>query len=507
MLLEVLAGARRFNVRTAYWLIIFSVVAMCVAVRQADPGFMARLRLLGFDLLQQSLPRSPDANYPVRIVDIDERSIKTFGNWPWRRDLLARLIDKLVASGARVVVFDMVFPDPSTGPLDQLPEALRNSPDIRPLLSKLAEAETLDDIFAKAIARHPTVLGIIGTSQASPQLPKVKASFATIGDRVEGFARNLPGASGNLAAFEDAAAGVGALNWFPDHDQILRRIPLVVTISNRLYPSLITETLRVFYGTKTLRVRSAGDGGFAGDRGITTVAIGDTVIPTDQDGQLWLSFSRRDPKRTISAADVLQDSVSKTALDGRIAIIGTSAPGLLDLRATPLDPVISGVEINALALEQLLSKRLLVRPDFAVGMEIVAAVASALLLGLLVYRWGARVAAAVGFAHSLHIHVRQPVGVLARHPARCGVPRHYEFGGLYLRDRLPLLPGGIGTQPRARDAAAHRQGDGSGGADPAHLPAQGGPARTVREQVRDLRGHEARQGHRRRLLRLLPDRR
>ncbi len=116
MLLEVLAGARRFNVRTAYWLIIFSVVAVCVAVRQADPGFMARLRLLGFDLLQQSLPRPPDTNYPVRIVDIDEPSIKTFGNWPWRRDLLARLIDKLFASGARVVVFDMVFPDPSAGP-------------------------------------------------------------------------------------------------------------------------------------------------------------------------------------------------------------------------------------------------------------------------------------------------------------------------------------------------------------------------------------------------------
>ena len=86
------------------------------------------------------------------------------------------------------------------------------------------------------------------------------------------------------------------------------------------------------------------------------------------------------------------------ALDGRIAIIGTSAPGLLDLRATPLDPVISGVEINAQALEQLLSKRLLVRPDYAVGMEIVLAVASALLLGLMVYRWGARVSAAVGFA-------------------------------------------------------------------------------------------------------------
>src|SRR6185436_17561306 len=115
------------------------------------------------------------------------------------------------------------------------------------------------------------------------------------------------------------------------------RIPTVVAISGRLYSSLVTETLRVFYGTKTLRVRSAGDGGFAGNRGITTVAVGETVIPTDQDGQLWLSFSRHDPGRTISAGDVLQGKAPANALRGRIALIGTSAPGLLDLRATPLD--------------------------------------------------------------------------------------------------------------------------------------------------------------------------
>src|SRR2546426_183454 len=81
------------------------------------------------DLLQQSLPRTPDASYPVRIVDIDEPSIKAFGNWPWRRDLLARLIDKLFAAGVRVVVFDMVFPEPTGDALAQLPEPLRNSPE------------------------------------------------------------------------------------------------------------------------------------------------------------------------------------------------------------------------------------------------------------------------------------------------------------------------------------------------------------------------------------------
>jgi serine phosphatase RsbU (regulator of sigma subunit) len=395
---EGLPRDRLLSVRTAYWLIIVGVIAACVLVRQADPGFMARLRLLGFDILQQTSPRTPDASYPVRIVDVDERSIKAFGNWPWRRDLLAELIDKLFAAGVRVVAFDMVFPEPTDGPLDQLPEPLRNSPELKPILDKLIAAGSPDEAFAKSIASRPTVLGIIGTSQAGGAVPKAKASFATIGNNVIRFVANFPGASANLPMLEKAAAGVGALNWFPDHDQILRRIPIVIAIADRLYPSLVTETARVLNGAKTLRVRSAGEGGFAGNRGITSVAIGETIVPTDRDGQLWLSFSRHDARRSISAADVLEDKAPANSLKGRVAIVGTSAPGLLDLRATPLDPVISGVEINAQALEQLLAKRLLVRPDYAVGMEIVLTIAVALLLGVMVYRWGARVSAAVGFA-------------------------------------------------------------------------------------------------------------
>lgn len=397
MLITRLSGTDRLSVRTVYWLIIFCVVAVCVAIRQADPSFMARLRLLGFDILQQTLPRLPDARYPVRIIDIDERSMKAFGTWPWRRDTLAQLVDKLFATGARVVVFDMVFPEASVGPLEQLPAAMRNSPDLKPLLDKLGEAGTVDDDFAKSIARHPVVLGIIGSSQVTGALPKAKAAFATIGEDIRRFVPTFAGASGNLPIFEEGAAGIGLLNWLPDHDQILRRIPIVAGVSNTAYPSLAAETLRVLSKASTIRVRSAGDGGFAGNRGITTVAIGDTLIRTDRDGQLWLWFSRHDSKRTISAADVLQGKVQQNALDGRVAIVGTSAPGLLDLRATPLDPVISGVEINAQAIEQLLAGCLLVRPDYALGMEIVLTIASALLLGYLAFRWGARVSAGIGF--------------------------------------------------------------------------------------------------------------
>ncbi len=270
MLRDGLPGTGRLSVREVYWLIIFCVVAVCVIVRQADPSFVARLRLLGFDILQQTLPRSPDPSYPVRIVDIDERSIRAFGSWPWRRDVLASLVDKLFAAGVRVVVFDMVFPEPSVGPLENVPPAVRGSPDLKPLIDKLMQTGTVDDDFARSIARHPTVLGIIGASQAAGCPPKAKAAFATIGDNVQHFVPTFAGASGNLPAFENAAAGIGALNWFPDHDQILRRIPIVVGISNTLFPSLAAETLRVLQRASTIRVRSAGDGGFAGNRGITT---------------------------------------------------------------------------------------------------------------------------------------------------------------------------------------------------------------------------------------------
>lgn len=386
------------SVRIAYWLIIGAIISASVILRYADPVFIARLRLLGFDTLQQAAPRAIDDSYPVRIIDIDERSLEALGSWPWRRDLLARLVDRLFELGTRVVVFDIVFPEADDNLLESLPKEIRDSAEIQPLIAKLAQIGAPDDQFAKAIQGRPVVLGLIGTAQPSQRLPPARASFATIGRNVSDFVPGFAGATGNIPKLDDAASGIGALNWLPEHDQILRRVPTVLRISDQLYPSLAAESLRLFSGAKTIDVRSAGDGGFAGDRGITTVRIGKTVIPTDRDGQMWLSFSRRDVRRSISAKDVLQMKTPKSSLEGRIAIIGASAPGLLDLRATPLDAVISGVEINAQAIEQLLDKRLLVRPDYAQGLEIAITVLSAFALAIIVYFSGAAIAAIIGFA-------------------------------------------------------------------------------------------------------------
>ena len=504
---EGLHGNRRWlSIRTAYWLIVASVLTACVVLRQTDPGFMVRLRLLGFDMLQQAVPRPPDAKYPVRIIDIDEPSLKAFGNWPWRRDLLAKLVDKLFASGVRAVVFDIVFPDATSSPLDQLPEKLRNSAELKPLIDELAGTGSPDAAFAEAIRGHPVVLGIIGTSQGSGPPRQAKASFATVGGDVAAFIRGFDGATWNLPALEQAAAGVGTLNWFPDHDQILRRIPMVVQISDGLYPSLVAETLRVLQGAKTILVSTASEGGFTGNRGITTVTIGKTIIPTDSDGQLWLSFSRHDLKRTLSAAGILQEKTPRSSLEGRIAIVGTSAPGLFDLRATPLDPVISGVEINAQALEQLLGGRLLFRPDYAMGMEIALSVASGLLLGVMVYRSGARVAALVGFvtvcvfAFGSLWAFSQGVLLDAVFPIMTNTAAYlFGTGYLYYEAESERNQGREALMRIAREMESAAQ------IQRTFLPKEN-PHRRARRQVRHFRRNDASKIRRRRFLRLLSDR-
>lgn len=383
--------------RLGYWLIIGSILAMSILLRHVDPGVLARTRLLGFDTLQQLMPRIADPSYPVRIVDIDERSLREVGAWPWRRDRLAILTERLLNHGASVVAFDMVFPATGNDPLAEIRERLRSDPELQPLIDKLASVRSPDERFADAIRGHPVVLGVIAKAGASePASPR--ASFSTIGD-VAGFVPSYSGVTSSDPRLENAATGIGAMNWFPERDQILRRVPMLVGVGDELYPSLVAETMRLHSGGKSIAVRAASGGGsgiFSRETGIETVRIGNTIVPTDGSGQMWMSFTGHDARRTISAADILSGRIAESEITGRIFVVGTSAPGLLDLRATPLDAVIAGVEINAQAIEQILSRSFLVRPGYSTGMEILAATLSAAMLAFLVARNGAAAAAVVG---------------------------------------------------------------------------------------------------------------
>lgn len=378
--------------RLSYWSIVGLIVLGGLALRLWDPAPIARLRLLTFDTFQIVAPRKTDPNYPVRIVDIDEKSISALGQWPWRRDRLAELVERLFALGARAIVFDVVFPGAQDDVINLLPASVRNDQAFKALLDDLMRGGDVDKRFAEALKKGPVILGVAGRTGKQGRKPKAKAAFALLGSDHNTYLPGLPAGTGNLPVLEDAASGIGALNWFPEYDQIVRKVPMVVRIEDELFPSLSAATIRVLDGASTIVVRSSSSTGelsIGETTGITSVQIGDLDLPTDKNGQIWLAATRHDQKRYRSAVDVVLGKVAPDDIRGRIILVGSSAPGLLDLRATALDAAIPGVEVQAEALEQILSGWYLIRPDYVTGVEVALFVVGGLLLASIVYLLGA----------------------------------------------------------------------------------------------------------------------
>ncbi|MFO7477689.1 MAG: adenylate/guanylate cyclase domain-containing protein [Methyloceanibacter sp.] len=369
-----------------------------LSLRVWDPSPVARLRALVFDSYQRLSPREFDASLPVRIVDIDEESLKRIGQWPWPRTVLAELVDKLAAGGAAAIGFDMVFPEPDRmSPAN----ALRYWPRSETLAGLKEELEKLpsnDEVFSESIAGSPVVLGFIASPQAK-SIPVSKAGFAHGGDDPKLFAPYYPGAAVSLEQFQAASSGNGSLNWIPENDQIIRRMPMIVRVGDTLYPSFAGEMLRLAQGASTYVVKSSGASGeraFGEKTGIVAIKVGDFEVPTEAHGQMWVRFTAETPERYYPAWKVLNGEISADEIDGRILLIGTSAAGLLDLRATPLDPSVPGVSLHAQAIEQILQDTYLQRPDFATAAELLYILVLGMLIAVLIYRMGALGSAALG---------------------------------------------------------------------------------------------------------------
>jgi adenylate cyclase len=384
--------------RLLYTLIVGTVIVAGLALRVWDPSPVARLRSLVFDTYQRLSPRAFDPSLPVRIVDIDEESLKRVGQWPWPRTVLAELVNKLAANGAAAIGFDIVFPEP-----DRMSPAntLRFWPKSEALAGLREEIEKLpsnDHVFAEAIAGAPVVLGFIAAPQGT-SIPESKAGFAHGGDDPILFAPYYPSAAASLKELQDNAKGSGSLNWIPEHDQIIRRMPMVVRIGDKLYPSFIGEMLRLAQGASTYIVKSSGASGekaFGEKTGIVEIRDGDFEIPTEANGQMWIRFTPESQERYLPAWKVLNGEIGADDIGGRILIVGTSAAGLLDLRATPLEASVPGVSLHAQAIEQILQGSFLQRPDFATAAELLYILVLGVLIAFLIYRLGALGSAVLG---------------------------------------------------------------------------------------------------------------
>jgi adenylate cyclase len=388
--------------RGVIYLLPLAVLAAAIAARLAAPDLLDRLSLIAFDLYQRAAPRQP-GNAPIRIVDIDDRSLAKIGQWPWPRTIVAKLVDRLAAADAAVVAFDIDFAEPDrTSPKLLLPLIAQNgvgAADAEKLLSNLPDP---DQALAAAMRKVPVVTGFILIDRGASRPAAEKAGFAFAGTDPLGHVDDFPHVVPNLPVLEAAAAGDGFLNQYLDWDDVVRRVPLILRLNGKPYPSLAAEALRVAFGASTYVGRAAGANGesnFGEDTGLTALRIGRVTVPTDAAGRVWLHYARREPDRTISAADVLAGKFDPALVAGHIVLIGTSAAGVInDLQATPLSRAVPGVEIHAQLIDEILQGGFLTRPDWAVGAEILFALAVGAALILVLPRIGALASAALGGA-------------------------------------------------------------------------------------------------------------
>ncbi len=400
-----------------------AIVTTLAVLRASDPQLLRLARDLTFDQYQRLVPRSFE-NQPVRVVDIDEASLREFGQWPWPRNRIAALVDRLSDMGAAAIAFDVLFAEP-----DRLSprNVVRDVTGVDPsLLGKLPDN---DEILSQSIAGKPVVLGF-GLSNEGNYLPPVKAGFAYTGESPFGAPPAIRAATPLQPQLQANAAGLGHISLNPGTSSaVVRAVPLFLSDGKQLYPGLALEALRVAQGASTYILDAAPDTANT----LTRVKIGNFVVPVTASGELWLYVSPDTAKRYISASKILTAGAASAdiaaAIEGSIVFIGTSASGLQDVRTTALGENVPGVSIHAQIVEQILSGRFLSRPDWADGLEILSIAVLGSLLVIVTTFVNPAVALACGLLITFFALVASWIAFL--------------YGGLLFDPMAPIVSGSI----------------------------------------------------------------
>ena len=318
-------------------------LALVASLRVADPTFVESVRLRYFDTL---ITQKASTENNIYTVNIDESSLDKYGQWPLPRAEYAKIIKDLYARGAGLVVLNVLMAEPDrTGGDGALAATLKNAPVV---LGSIPNAKNKN---------NPRVPGsaVIGSE-----------NIASLG-QVE-----FPGLIANVPLLENAAAGVGIVNTFPEIDGVNRRVPLIVTVDGKLYPGLALETLRVATGNDTFQIKLNANGiekmRLPGDVGI---------INTDNLGRIWVDWSQQ--SKSVNLTNLPKD------FGGAIVVVGPTAAGISNPVGTSKGAVFPH-DVQAAVIATIANGVVIQRPDYADGLEIVAILIAGLLL-LFLTRW------------------------------------------------------------------------------------------------------------------------
>jgi len=352
---------------------IFAAVAIIMLLSSAylliPQTFLSldnRLRDFLF-ILRGPIPTTGD----IVIIDIDEKSLKAEGQWPWPRNRVAQLIRSLSDAEAGIIGLDIVFSEEDQSSPHRLARQL-----------KLEESrlDNYDRLLADTVATAPVIGGYFFDMQKGEveTTPLVPAVFIEKGASKENIILTYEHLVLNIPILQDAFYSSGFLNNTPDPGGMVRRAPLIVRFQGSIYPSLDLEMIRIFSGAKKVYVNNSAIG-------VEKIISGDLAIETDRFGRLLINYRGPSHHFTyLSATDILHGVFDPDDIQGKFILIGTSAVALADLKATPLDDIMPGVEIHANILDNLLNRDFIDLPDFPEIINI-SIIAATVLISLVVF--------------------------------------------------------------------------------------------------------------------------
>ena len=309
----------------------------------------------------------------IVIVDLDDKSLQEIGQWPWSRNIVAKMIENLTKNGAGIIGLDILFAEQD-----------RSSPHTLIDKTNLDKTNIIlpnyDEMLASTIASSPVILGyqfqFNDENYSTTKSPQIPAIFIEKNRNFQDkdYVLNAKGTLLNIPIIQDNAYSSGFFNNIPDPSGTIRSVPLIMRYDLELYPSLALEVLRTALGIKQVIIDYD-------EIGVKNITLGDYTIPTDRYGRLLINYRGGEKNfQYISAVDILNNKFDKKDIENKIVLIGTTAAGLQDLRSTPYDSVFPGIEIHANVIDNILTKDFLHKPAWADGANIVHIIVIAFFL-------------------------------------------------------------------------------------------------------------------------------
>ena len=333
-----------------------------------------------YDLrLRLTLPKNVDKK--VVIIDIDEKSLEKIGQWPWDRNTIATIVDNLFDHyQVNVFGFDIIFAEKDEDPSDKIllnmaKSPLGENPEFINIYSKAKSSLRRDEQFAKALENRKTVLGVFfepnDTSLKKGKLPDAVPQFTQ--KIINSFSFNqASGYAANLDILQIGAYDAGFFdNPLLDDDGVFRRVPLLQEYNGKIYQSLALAVTRAALKNNTLRLGYEELDDTGQEKTLEWVFVGDIAIPVDEHSSVLVPYiGKQKTFRYISAVDILNKTAEKDFLTNKIALFGTSAAGLLDLRTIPLENAYPGVEVHANIIQGILDQSIKHKPEYLLGFEL-----------------------------------------------------------------------------------------------------------------------------------------